>query len=91
MERSSSGGKGRQTMRRRLVGVAAAAVLSGIGLAPPASAHQGHGSCGEGARAFVVPLAHAGVAGETASSQAREGTLNENVALAHSIFCEQKP
>ncbi len=77
-------------MRRRLYGAAAAAALAGIALAPPALAHQGHASCGEGARAFVVPLAHAGLGGETASTQAREGTLNENVAAAHAVFCEPK-
>ena len=82
--------KGRLTMRRRVCGVAAAAVLAGIISAPPALAHGGHASCGEGARAFVVAQAHAGTAGETASAQAREGTLNENVAAAHAIFCEPK-
>ncbi len=77
-------------MRRRLYGIVAAAGLAGIALAPPALAHQGHASCGEGARTFVVPLAQAGLAGETASTQAREGTLNENLAVAHAIFCEPK-
>ena len=77
-------------MRRRLYGVVAGAVLAGIALAPPALAHQGHASCGEGARAFVVAQAHAGTAGETASDQAQAGTLNEGVAAAHAIFCEPK-
>ncbi len=77
-------------MPRRLGGIAAAAVFAGIVSAPPALAHGGHASCGEGARVFVVAQAHAGTAGETASAQAREGTLNENVAAAHAIFCEPK-
>ena len=77
-------------MRRRLCVITAAVALGGLAFAPPVLAHQGHASCGEGARAFVVPLAQAGVAGETASTQAREGTLNENVAAAHAVFCEPK-
>lgn len=77
-------------MRRMLYGIVAAAGLAGIALAPPALAHQGHASCGEGARTLVVALAHDGLAGETASTQAREGTLSENVAAAHAIFCEPK-
>ncbi len=82
----------RTTIRRRAVTVSFAAVLAaGLAVASPASAHQGHAACGEGARAFVVPLAHAGIAGETASAQAREGTINENIAAAHAALCDPQP
>ena len=77
-------------MRRRLYGVAATVALAGLALASPAVAHEGHASCGEGAREYVVTAAHAGTAGETASTQARQGGLKEGVALAHAVYCEPK-
>ncbi len=78
-------------MRRRLCAVAASGVLASWVFAPSAVAHQGHGSCAPAAQAFIVPLAQSGAAGETASAQARAGTLNENVAAAHALLCEPKP
>ena len=78
-------------MRRRSSTVAAFVLLGGLALASPATAHEGHGSCGEGAQVFIVPLAQSGQAGETASSSARAGTQNENVAAGHAIYCEPKP
>ena len=77
-------------MRRRICCIVAAAAFAGVVVAPPALAHQGHASCGEGARAYVVPQAQAGIAGETVSAAARAGTVNEGVAAAHAIFCEAK-
>ena len=82
--------EGRLRMRRRVCSIAAAAAFTGIIFAPPALAHQGHASCGEGARVYVVPQAQAGTAGETVSAAARAGTVNEGVAAAHAIFCEAK-
>lgn len=78
-------------MRCRLWMGAGAAVLLGMTFAQPASAHQGHSRCAEGAHATVVVLAHAGEAGETASGLARAGTINENVAQAHAALCEPRP
>ena len=77
-------------MRRRLCAIGASAVLGSMAIAPSASAHQGHASCAGAAHAFIVPLAHSGAAGETASVQARAGTLNENVAAAHAALCQPK-
>lgn len=75
-------------MRTRFWGVAASAIVASLALASPAMAHGGHRSCAPAAHGFIVPLAHSGLAGETASTQARAGTLNENVALSHALLCE---
>lgn len=77
-------------MKRALaVGALAAAALGTT--AGAVSAHEGHGSCGEGARAYVVALAHSGNGGVVASAQARAGTINEDVAAAHAAFCDPAP
>ena len=78
-------------MQTRKRCIAAAGVLAALALASPAAAHEGHASCSEGARTFIVPIAQSGQAGETASAQAKAGTLNENVAAAHAALCEPKP
>lgn len=78
-------------MRKRIVGFGVSAALIGLIGAPPALAHEGHASCGEGTRAFIVPLAQSGLGGETASAQARLGLLNEQVAAGHAALCEPKP
>lgn len=78
-------------MKTRSHVVAVLALLVGLTLASPAAAHDGHASCGEGARAFIVPLAQAGLAGETASAAARQGTQDESVAAGHAALCEPKP
>lgn len=78
-------------MRKRSSTVAAVALLGGLTLASPATAHEGHASCGEGAQAFIVPLAQSGLAGEEASSSGRAGTQNESVAAGHAALCEPKP
>ena len=78
-------------MRTRSGMVAAFALGAALALAPPATAHEGHGSCGEGARAFNVPLAQSGFAGETASASAQAGIQNEAVAAGHAALCEPKP
>ncbi len=54
-------------------------------------AHEGHGSCGEGARAFIVPQAQAGLGGETVSPLAREGAIDDGVAANHAALCEPRP
>ena len=74
--------------------IAAFGISIGIGItifASPAAAHQGHRSCGEGARTFIVPLAQSGQGGETASAQAKAGVLNESVQAAHAALCEPAP
>ncbi len=82
----------RATVRRRLVGVVfAAALAGGLAIAAPASAHGGHGSCGEGARTYVGGLAHEGIAGETASALAHQQMVDDNVAGAHEVFCDDRP
>lgn len=78
-------------MRRRIVGLVASAALIGLISASPASAHGGHASCGAGTRSFIVPLAQSGQGGETASTQARLGILNEQVAAGHAALCDPKP
>ncbi len=80
------------TLRRRVVALSFAAALAG-GVAPasPASAHQDHGSCGEGARAYVVSLAHAGIAEETASGLARDQLVDDNVAAAPRCILRRAP
>ena len=78
-------------MRKRIVGLVASAALIGLIGASPALAHGGHASCGEGTRSFIVPLAQSGLAGETASAQARLGILNEQVAAGHAALCAPKP
>lgn len=78
-------------MRKRIVALTVAAVLAGPVLAQPASAHAGHASCGEGARAFIVPQAQAGLGGVVASGQAKEGLLDESVAAGHAALCDPKP
>ena len=72
-------------MRRRLCSAAVLAVLIGFGSSGRALAHQGHTSC----RGGVSELAKAGIAGETASSQA-EGGLDEEVAAGHAALCQPK-
>ena len=86
----SLGGK-EPLVRKRIVGLVASAALIGLIGAPPAFAHEGHASCGEGTHAFIVPLAQSRLAGETASAQARLGILNEQVAAAHAALCEPRP
>jgi len=71
--------------------IATAAVLAALAVAAPAGAHDGHASCGEGAKAFIVPQAQSGEGGEAASAQAQAGTINENVAAGHAALCEPKP
>ncbi len=71
--------------------LATAGVLAALALAAPAGAHEGHASCADGAHAFIVPQAQSGEGGETASTQAKAGTLDENVAAAHAALCEPKP
>ena len=71
--------------------LATAGVLAALALAAPAGAHEGHASCGEGAKAFIVPQAQSGQGGEAASAQAKAGTINENVAAGHAALCEPKP
>ena len=78
-------------MRTRSPVVAVLALLAGLTLASPAAAHEGHASCGEGARAFIVPLAQAGLAGETASAAAKQGIQDDSVAAGHAGLCEPKP
>lgn len=75
---------------RHWTGLAAAVVVTVMG-AQPASAHQGHGRCAEGAHATVVALAQSGQAGETASSLAKAGIIDESVATAHAALCEPRP
>jgi hypothetical protein len=85
--------------QRRLVTAAAAvgiALTAGVAYAPAALAHEGHGSCGQQYRAFLVPLAQAGVVGEIVSGLAQDGILNEVVADIHGggTFgpgCEPRP
>ena len=72
-------------MRRKLCSTAALAVMIGFGSSGQAVAHQGHTSC----RGGVSDLAKAGLAGETASSQA-EGGLDEEVAAGHAALCQLK-
>ncbi|MBA3746082.1 MAG: hypothetical protein H0W96_01135 [Solirubrobacterales bacterium] len=70
--------------------IATAGILAALTLAAPAAAHEGHASCGEAARSFVVPMAQAGEAGTVASAQAQAGTINEGTAAAHAALCENK-
>ncbi len=74
----------------RLV-VAATAVAAVLGLAPPAMAHQGHGSCAEGAQTFTVPTAQSGDMGETASTAGQSGTVADTSADLHEAGCEPRP
>ncbi len=83
---------GRGTMRRKLVTAASILGLTVFfGWAPAAHAHEGHGSCGPGYKAAVVPLAQSGDAGEIVSFIARAGGVNETVAGLHSALCEPRP
>ena len=68
-----------------------AALLASIAFAASASAHEGHASCGEGARVYIVPQAKAGTAGEAVSAAARAGLVDEGVAASHAAFCDPKP
>ena len=78
-------------MRFRRFVIGASAGVAVLAFAAPASAHGGHRSCGDGARAYVVAQAHEGIAGEVASLQATSGNLAEGVLLAHSLLCEPAP
>ena len=79
-------------MVTRVCALAAVAAMSALlALTSPALAHPGHASCGEGAQAFIVAQAQSGTAGESASAQAREGALDENVEAGHAALCEPRP
>lgn len=84
---------GRKTHRRTRAALAISglALMATMGVASPASAHPGHGSCGQGAREYVVALAHSGNGGAFASSLAKEGLIDDNVAAAHAVYCEPRP
>ena len=78
-------------LRKRVVLVAICAMVGGLSFAPPALAHGGHRSCGEGAHIFVVPIAQSGGGGEFASSAARQGGLADETEQAHAALCDPAP
>lgn len=73
------------------VWVVSGLVTAGLGVGAPAGAHQGHGSCAEGAQSFTVPLAQSGQAGEVISAEGRAGTAAETGAALHAAGCEPRP
>ncbi len=75
--------------RKRLWG-AAVLVMAGLAIPSPASAHQGHGSCAEGAESFTVPLAQSGGLGQLASSVAPHGGVAALGAELHTAGCEPR-
>lgn len=78
-------------MHMKTIAARVAAVLASVAFAASASAHEGHGSCGEGARVYVVPQAQSGMAGETVSAAARDGSVDGGVAASHAALCDPKP
>jgi hypothetical protein len=79
-----------RAVRRGLVVTSGVMLASGLAFASPAAAREDHASCGDGAHAYVVALAHSGVAGETASELAKAGALSDNVHTGHDLLCEPK-
>ncbi len=79
-----------RSARRLLAGLALVAATS-LGLTSPALAHEGHRSCGEGARSFTVPAAQGGEMGELASSAGQQGTAGETSGTLHAEGCEPQP
>lgn len=71
------------------VGIIAIAGLAGaLAGGSPAVAHPGHTSCKALASEFIVPLAHSGQLGATASALAHEGGIDEPVATQHAALCD---
>jgi hypothetical protein len=75
-------------MRRNIGIVAIAGLLGALAGAAPAAAFPGQTSCAPLAHEFVVPLAHSGELGTTASALARQGALAEAVATQHAALCD---
>ena len=66
-------------------------LLLGVASASSAFAHQGHRSCGEATRSFIVPVAQAGQLGQAVSSLAQQGGVGDEVAANHLALCEPAP
>jgi hypothetical protein len=79
------------TYARPRVWAVSGLLVAGLSIAPPALAHEGHGSCGDGARAFTVPLAQAGQLDEIVTPLARDGQAAATVAGLHETYCDPRP
>jgi hypothetical protein len=68
-------------------------LVAGLSLAPPAlaDAPPSHGSCGDGARAFTLPLAQAGQLDDLVVPLATTGQAAATVAGLHATYCEPRP
>ena len=77
-------------MRGKFVIIAIASLVGALAGAAPAAAHKGHTSCKALASEFIVPLAHSGQLGATASGFAHEGGIDEPVATQHAALCDPK-
>lgn len=81
------------TFARPRVWVVSGLLVAGLSLAPPAlaDAPPSHGSCGDGARAFTVPLAQAGQLDDIVTPLATTGQAADTVAGLHATYCEPQP
>jgi hypothetical protein len=80
------------TSARLRVWVVSGLLVAGLSLAPAASADAppSHGSCGDGARAFTLPLAQAGQLDDLVVPLATTGQAAETVGVLHATYCEPR-
>ena len=76
--------------RRIARGLSIGLVVAGLSLAPPALAHDGHGSCAAGAEAFTV-LAQAGQLDDVVVPLAQAGEVGTTEAVLHETYCAPRP
>ena len=74
-------------------GISIGLVVAGLSLAPAAlaDAPASHGSCGDGARAFTLPLAQDGQVDDIVVPLATTGQAADTVAGLHATYCEPRP
>ena len=78
------------TFAQPRVWVLSGLLVAGLILAPAASADPppSHGSCGDGAQVFTVPLAQSGQLDDTVVPLATTGQAGETVGVLHATYCE---
>jgi hypothetical protein len=78
------------TSARRRAWIVSSLLVAGLTVAPPAfaDAPPRHGSCGDGAQAFTVPLAQAGALDDIVVPLATTGQAADTVAGLHATYCD---
>jgi hypothetical protein len=78
------------TLARPRAWVVSSLLVAGLTLAPTAAADAPprHGSCGQGAQTFTVPLAQAGQMDDTVMPFATTGQAGETVGVLHATYCD---